>query len=69
MDQLELALAAKNKGKLSLRPYTSANQIDAVQLLYIGLTATQLTTREIPTPTYIHPSHGRSRRAHYWYKR
>jgi hypothetical protein len=61
MKQLEIVLAGKNRGKLMLRPYTNGQKIDTVQLLYIGLTATQLTTREIPTVTYLHPTHGRLR--------
>jgi hypothetical protein len=59
LNELEIIIAAKNKGKLMVRPYTGAQQIDAVQLLYVGLTAAQLTTREIPTVTYLHPTHSK----------
>jgi hypothetical protein len=57
LTQLETTLAVKNKGRLMIRPYTAAQQIDSVQLLYVGLTREQLTTREVPLPSYIHPTH------------
>ena len=53
---LETSLAARNKGSLSLRPYTSTGGIDAVQLLYAGMTQIELTSRELGTPIYLHPS-------------
>ncbi len=60
LNELEIIIAARNKGKLMVRPYTGAQQIDSVQLLYVGLTSAQLTTREIPTITYLHPTHSMS---------
>ncbi|KAL9036918.1 MAG: hypothetical protein Q9214_005926, partial [Letrouitia sp. 1 TL-2023] len=54
--QLEIALTAKKKGSLALRPFTSANSVDAVQLIYIGLTILELTNRELGIPVYLHPS-------------
>ncbi|KAF1813431.1 hypothetical protein P152DRAFT_457795 [Eremomyces bilateralis CBS 781.70] len=54
--QLQTAMTTRNRGGLSLRPFTSAVDIDAVCLLYIGLTESELTARELPIPIYIHPS-------------
>jgi hypothetical protein len=56
--RLEQILAVKKKGSLSIRALTLAGSIDAVQLLYVGLTQGQLTRRELPLPTYQHPNHG-----------
>jgi hypothetical protein len=52
----ETFLAARNKGSLSLRPYTSKGGVDAVQLLYAGMTQVELTSRELGTPSYLHPA-------------
>jgi len=54
--QLQTSLAAKNKGSLSIRPYTTTGSIDAVKLLYVGMTQRELTNRELGLPTYLHPS-------------
>jgi hypothetical protein len=39
-----------------MRPYTAAGSIDAVQTIYVGMTQPELTSRELGTPTYLHPS-------------
>lgn len=52
--QLQTAMVVKNKGSLSVRPYTSVGSIDAVQLLYIGMTVSELTSREVGLPTFMH---------------
>lgn len=54
--RLEMALTAKRKGSLTLRPYTGANSVDAVQLLYVGMTMLELTNRELGIPVYLHYS-------------
>jgi hypothetical protein len=56
LNTLQSTLAIKNKGSLSIRPYTAAGGIDAVRLFYVGLTQMQLTPREIRAPIYLHPS-------------
>lgn len=56
--ELEQALKVKNKGSLSIRPYTTAGSIDAIRLLYVGMTQNELTGRELGTPTYLHPNFG-----------
>ena len=56
LTQLETTLAIKNKGSVSIRPYTAAGYIDAVQLVYVGMTLLQLTSRELGTATYLHTS-------------
>lgn len=53
-----MALTAKKKGSLTLRPYTSANSVDTVQLLYVGMTMLELTNRELGIPVYLHYSFG-----------
>jgi hypothetical protein len=53
---LQTALAVKNKGSVSIRPYTATGYIDAVKLIYVGMTQSELTARELGTPTYLHPS-------------
>lgn len=54
LDTLSVSLAGKNKGSLSLRPYTTADGIDAIQLLYVGMIQAELTDREIGRPRYLH---------------
>ena len=56
LDGLNSALAGKNKGSLSIRPYTTADGIDAIQLLYVGMVQGELTQREIGKPNYLHPT-------------
>jgi hypothetical protein len=56
LGQLQRSLAAKNKGSLSIRPYTITGKIDAIQLLYVGMTQLELTSRELGTPIYLHPT-------------
>jgi hypothetical protein len=56
LTELETALRTRKKGSISIRPYTSAGNIDAVQLVYIGLTQLELTDRELGTPVYLDPS-------------
>ena len=56
LDELTGALAGKNKGSLSIRPYTTADGIDAIQLLYVGMIQGELTQREIGRPNYLHPT-------------
>jgi hypothetical protein len=59
------AMTARNKGKLSLRAYTSTQSVDAIQLLYVGLTQDQLTTRELDTsPKGRHASHSKLQSCH-----
>jgi hypothetical protein len=54
------AMTAQNRGKLSLRAYTATQSVDAIQLLYVGLTTNQLTIRELDTtPRSLHSSHGK----------
>jgi hypothetical protein len=52
--QLQSTLTVRNKGSISIRPYTTATSIDAVQTVYVGMTQLELTARELGTPTYIH---------------
>ena len=54
LDQLTVALATKNKGSCTVRPYTTADGLDAILLVYVGLTQSQLTNREIGRPIYLH---------------
>jgi len=56
LDELDASLKEKNKGALSISPYTLPGSIDAIRLLYIGLTTLDLTAREYGTPTYLHPN-------------
>jgi len=56
LGQLQRSLVAKNKGSLSIRPYTMTGKIDAVQLLYVGMTQLELTSRELGIPIYLHPT-------------
>ena len=58
MDELENNLALKKKGSLGIRAYTAPGSIDAIKLVYVGLTAAQLTARELGTRTHIHPTFG-----------
>lgn len=57
--QLEQSLTVKTKGSLAIRPYTLPGNIDAVLLMYTGMARAELTQREIPTPTYLHPALGK----------
>ncbi|EER22999.1 hypothetical protein D8B26_004292 [Coccidioides posadasii str. Silveira] len=57
MDELTVALRQKNKGALSISPYTLSGNIDAIRLLYMGLAQADLTPREYGAPTYLHPSY------------
>lgn len=57
MEELNAILRQKNKGALSISPYTLPGNIDALRLLYIGLAQTDLTAREYGIPSYLHPSH------------
>ncbi|KAG8534015.1 uncharacterized protein KY384_000857 [Bacidia gigantensis] len=52
--ELNLALAAQNKGCIGIRPYTTSDGIDVVQLIYEGMTQAELTTREIGKPIFLH---------------
>jgi hypothetical protein len=54
----ETVLRGKNRGSLSIKPYTGDGYVDAVQLVYNGLTQADLTNRELgtQTQTYIHSS-------------
>ena len=54
LDTLSISLAGKNKGSLNIRPYTTADGIDAIQLLYVGMVQGELTNREIGRPVYLH---------------
>jgi hypothetical protein len=56
LDEFDASLKQKNKGALSISPYTLPGSIDAVRLLYIGLTTLDLTAREYGTPIYLHPN-------------
>jgi hypothetical protein len=56
LEQLQTILATRNKGSVSVRPYTAPGSIDAVKLVYVGMTTLELTSRELGTPTYLHPS-------------
>ncbi len=56
LDELDASLKEKNKGALTISPYTLPGSIDAIRLLYIGLTTLDLTAREYGTPTYLHPN-------------
>ncbi|KFY49262.1 hypothetical protein V495_00643 [Pseudogymnoascus sp. VKM F-4514 (FW-929)] len=54
----ETVLRGKNRGSLSIKPYTGDGYVDAVQLVYNGLTQADLTNRELgtQTQTYLHSS-------------
>lgn len=56
LTQLQATLAVRNKGSISIRPYTTARGLDSVQTVYVGMIQLELTTRELGTPTYSHPS-------------
>jgi hypothetical protein len=56
LTQLTTSLASKTKGSLTIRPYTAPGGIDAVRLLYVGMTILELTDRELGTLTFLHPS-------------
>ena len=60
LDELGVELKRKNKGGLSVSPYTLPGSIDAIRLLYTGLTQLDLTPREYGTPTYLHPNFSES---------
>lgn len=60
MEELNVILRQKNKGALSISPYTLPGNVDAIRLLYIGLAQTDLTAREYGIPTYLHPSYSQS---------
>ena len=53
---LQVAIGSKSKGGISLRTQTLGGSVDAVQLIYSGITSNQLTTRELPTPFFVHNS-------------
>jgi hypothetical protein len=57
--QLEHSLAIKTRGCLTIRAYTLPGNIDAVMLMYVGMTQAELTQREVPNPTYLHPVYGK----------
>src|SRR5687767_15075587 len=56
--QLERSLVTKTRGSLNIRPYTLPGNIDAILLMYVGMMQRDITQRELPTPTYLHPVHG-----------
>lgn len=56
LTQLQTTLAVRNKGSISIRPFTTARGLDAVQTIYSGMLQIELTARELGTPTYSHPS-------------
>jgi hypothetical protein len=56
LTQLQTTLTTQNKGSISIRPYTAAGYVDAVKLVYIGMTQIELTARELGIPTYSHTS-------------
>lgn len=56
---IEKMLAVKNKGSIKIRACTMlSTNIDAVRVLYHGMTALELTSREIGPPAYLHSSFG-----------
>lgn len=52
---LEQNLKRRNKGCLGVLPYTAAEGVDAIQLVYIGLAQSELTPSVLGAPTYLHP--------------
>ena len=56
LTQMMTSLASKTKGSLTIRPYTAPGSIDAVRLLYVGMTTLELTDRELGTLAFLHPS-------------
>jgi hypothetical protein len=59
LKEFETTLKRKNRGSISIKPFTGEGGIDAVQLVYIGLTQLELTSRELGTPVYLHSSFGK----------
>jgi tetratricopeptide (TPR) repeat protein len=57
LQSLAIALAPRNKGRIRVQAYTSTDSVDAVRLIYVGMTNLELTVRELPVPTYLHESH------------
>lgn len=56
---IEKMLAVKNKGSIKIRACTTlSTNIDAVRVQYHGMTALELTSREIGPPAYLHSSFG-----------
>jgi len=55
-----LSQQTRDKGRITIQPYTSTGYIDAVKLLYVGMTMFELTPRERGTPTYLHSSFRKS---------
>jgi hypothetical protein len=56
LTELENMLKTRNKGALSIRPYTATGNIDCIGLFYLGMTQLELTARELGTPIDLHPS-------------
>jgi hypothetical protein len=56
LTELRNMIRTRNKGALSIRPYTAPGNIDCIRLFYLGMTQLELTARELGTPTYLHPS-------------
>ncbi|OBT76638.1 hypothetical protein VF21_05330 [Pseudogymnoascus sp. 05NY08] len=56
--EFETTLRGRNRGSISIKPYTGEGYVDAVQLVYNGLTQADLTNRELSTQTqtYLHSS-------------
>ncbi|ELR03936.1 hypothetical protein VC83_09032 [Pseudogymnoascus destructans] len=56
--EFETTLRGRNRGSISVKPYTGEGYVDAVQLVYNGLTQADLTNRELSTQTqtYLHSS-------------
>ena len=57
LQRLAVALALRNKGRIRVQTYTSTHSVDAVRLIYVGMSHPELTVRELPVPTYLHESH------------
>jgi hypothetical protein len=58
LSQLQTTIATRNRGSISVKPYTAPGSIDAVLLVYVGMTQFELTARELGTPAYQHASFG-----------
>ena len=54
--QLHDVLAERNKGSISIRPYTSPANIDSVVMVYVKIKENSLTERELSTVEELHPS-------------
>ncbi|KAF3929356.1 hypothetical protein ABW19_dt0200575 [Dactylella cylindrospora] len=54
--ELRNTLLVRNKGSFVIKPYTAVGNIDAVRIEFVGMTTSELTTRELGVHPDQHPS-------------